>query len=626
MSSDSNIEHESLACGAKCFLPKPIRPTDIPQIYQVALTYKRNDKSILWTEHNYRDTDVSIPQQIQLHTEQANVLKTNNKRFSPISDSRPVNSSNGSYVSTDGSGENRKRKSNGGSGDDSRPLKKPKIKWTDCLHDLFLQAIRYIGLDKAVPKKILEYMNLPYLTRENIASHLQAHLRDPCYNNYASSSSSLYDTTINNRSFYSKPIQSYGQSRLLSNTAEPVRFNQMPYNYMNRSSTYEPRGIGSNLTIPTISNLSFPIQPSQNEGRRSLFEPTVMANKTVQTSQAMGFGQHGLSAINGNSFNNNMVSSYGRLTPTQPGMMSYENLTPSQPGVRSYVNSTFDQPGMNNHGSLTPDQQGMRSYRSLTSNQLGVNMNGSFSQTPNQPGMSSYGISTSNQPRMNNHGSLTLDQQVMSSNGSLTSNQLGMSSHGSLYPNQPGLNSYGSVTYNARVNIHESLTPNQPGPSNFSYGMQMFLNNENTTYKPQAHDNATTQPNLEIPTLENLSLCDELLCEISNFQIDHNKQQEEAVSTNKFELPANFETELNQFFSLEENGDGNFVNINQGRSDGETSNIVAAPETNYPVFNMNPNHEQEQGVPGFVDWSSLDPKDFANEYDFVDSLLTNDMN
>ncbi|KAL0672351.1 hypothetical protein Bca4012_000331 [Brassica carinata] len=572
MSSDSNIEHESLACGAKCFLPKPIRPTDIPQIYQVALTYKRNDKSILWTEPNYRDTDVSIPQQIQLLTEQANVLKTN-KRFSPITDSRPVNSSNGSYVSTDGSGENRKRKSNGGSDDDSRPLKKPKIKWTDGLHDLFLQAIRYIGLDKAVPKKILEYMNLPYLTRENIASHLQAHLRDPYYNNNAPSSS-LYDTTINNRSFYSKSGQGYGQSRLLSNTAEPVRFNQMPYNYMNRSSTYEPRGIRSNLTIPTKSNLSFPIQPSQNEGRRSLFEPTVMANKTVQTSQVMGFG-HGLSAINGTSFNNNMVSSYERLTPTQPGIMSYENLTPSQPGVRSYVNSTFDQPGMNNHGSLTPDQQGMRSYRSLTSNQLGVNINGSFSQTPNQPGMSSYGISTSNQQRMNNNGSLTADQHGMSSYGRLTSNQLGMSSRGSLYPNQPGLNSYGSVTYNASVNIHESLTPNQPGPSNFSYGMQMFLNNENTAYKPQAHDNATTQPNLEIPQLENLSLCDylnntdELFCNISNLQIDHNK----------------------------------------GRSDGETSNIVAAPETNYPVFNMNPNHEQEQGVPDFVDWSSLDPKE-----------------
>ncbi|KAJ0235284.1 putative two-component response regulator ARR21 [Hirschfeldia incana] len=671
MSSDSNKEHESLACGAMCFLSKPINPTDLPKIYQVALTCKRNDKSVLWTEHNHRDTDVIIPQQIQLLPEQANVMKSKTKRFSSRSGSRSVNSSGGSYVSTDGSGKNRKRKSNDGSSDDLRPLKKPKIKWTDCLHDLFLQAVRHIGLDKAVPKKILEFMNLQYLTRENIASHLQkyriflrkvaeqgfscsrmlpnrgidsiflhAHLRDLYNNNYTPSSWS--DTSINNRSFYSKPIQGYGQSRLLSNTAEPVRFNQMSYNLMNRSCTYEPRGIGPNLTLPTQRNLSLPIQPSPDEGRRSLFEPTVMANTTGQTSQVMGFGQHGMSAINGNSFNNNTMSSYGSLahqpgmssygsstshqphmsshgslTPTQPGMMRYGNLTPSQPGVSIYENSTSCQPGMNNHGSLIPNQLGVNNYGSLT---------------PNQPGTSSYGISTSNQQRMNNHGSLTPDQHGMSSYRSLTSNQLEMSSHGRLYPNQPGVNSYGSVTCSARVNNYESLTPNQPGPSNFSYGMQL-LNNENTTYKPQPHYDATTQPNLEIPQLENLSLCDylgntgELPCDISNFLNDHNKQQEEAAYTNKFELPANFETELNQIFSLEENGDGNLVNINQGHSDGETSNIVAAPETNSPILiNMNPNHEQEQDVADFVDWSSLDPKDFANEYDFIDSLLNSDMN
>lgn len=274
---------------------------------------------------------------------------------------------------------------------------------------------------------------------------LHAHLRDPYYNNYAPSSS-WYDTSINNRSFYSKPGQGYGQSRLLSNTAEPVRFNQMPYN---RSSTYELRGIGSNLTLLTRSNLSFPIQPSPNEGRRSLFEPTVMANKTGQTSQVMGFGQHGLSAINGNSFNNNMMSSYGSLTANQPGM-------------NSYGSSISNQPGMNSHGSSTPTQQGMMSYGSLT-------------------------------------------------------------------PSQPGLNSYGSVTHNARVNSYESLTPNQPGPSNFSYGMQLFLNNATTTYKPQPLTNAPTQSNLQIPQLENLDLydylgnTDELPSDISNFQFDHNK-------------------------------------------------------------------------------------------------------
>ncbi|XP_022141124.1 two-component response regulator ARR14-like [Momordica charantia] len=52
-------------------------------------------------------------------------------------------------------------------------IKKAKVIWTNSLHNRFLQAIRLIGLDKAVPKKILEFMNVPGLTRENVASHLQ---------------------------------------------------------------------------------------------------------------------------------------------------------------------------------------------------------------------------------------------------------------------------------------------------------------------------------------------------------------------------------------------------------------------------------------------------------------------
>ncbi|PQQ06822.1 two-component response regulator ARR1 [Prunus yedoensis var. nudiflora] len=51
--------------------------------------------------------------------------------------------------------------------------KKPKVVWTNSLHNQFLLAIRHIGLDKAVPKRILEFMNVPGLTRENVASHLQ---------------------------------------------------------------------------------------------------------------------------------------------------------------------------------------------------------------------------------------------------------------------------------------------------------------------------------------------------------------------------------------------------------------------------------------------------------------------
>ncbi|XP_010423240.1 PREDICTED: putative two-component response regulator ARR21 [Camelina sativa] len=491
VSADANKEQESLSCGAMGFLPKPIRATDLPKIYQLALTCKRNGKSTLGTEPNHKanDTGVSVPQQIKMLPEQANVLKTR-KKYSSKADSRSLNSRNGScLISTGGSRKNRKRKPNGGSEDGSQPSKKTKVKWTDGLNDLFLQAIRHIGLDKAVPKKILAFMNVSYLTRENVASHLQKYriflrkvadqglmsimsargidsmfrhtqIKEPYFNRYTPSTS-WYDTSLNNRSFYSKPGQGFGQSRLLSTTREPpVRFNQMPYNYMNRSSTYETHhvGSGSNLTLPIQSNLSLANQPSQNEEIRSFFEPPVMANKIGQTSQVQGFGQLGPSAIN--NFNNNMMSSFG------------------------------------------------------------------------------------------------------------------------------------------------SFTPNQPGLGHFSYGMQSFLTNENTAYNPEPHANATTQPNHELPQLEN-------------------------------ELPSFFSAELNQFLSLEDDEVCTFVNVNEGHYNGEIANTFAAPEMNHtfaapemnpPSFNTNPNQNQEQDAnPDIGDWSFLDPQDLVDD-DFMNSLFNNDMN
>lgn len=348
-------------------------------------------------------------------------------------------------------------------------------------------------------------------------------ITEPCYNNYTSSS--WYGTSLNNRSCYSEPGHGIGQSRLLSNTSDPVRFNQMPHNYMNRSSTYEPHRLGSNLNQPIESNLNY---SSQNEGRRSFLEPT--ANKTSQTSQVLGFEQNGLSAINGSGFNNNMLISCGSLAPNQPGTNSYKCSISTQQGILSaYGSSTSTQPGIRSHISLTPNQPGRSSYGSLTAAKPGMSSHESLS--PNQQGMSSYENLTLNQPEMNNRGSLPPDQPQMSSYGNLSSNQLGLSSHGILTPNQPGLKIYGTETHNAGLNNFGSLTTHQPGSSNFSYGLQSFVDNENIAYKPQPHprSNATAQPNIEIPQQENLSLYDEfgnineLLCDISNFQLDHNK-------------------------------------------------------------------------------------------------------
>ncbi|KAL5652288.1 hypothetical protein ACJX0J_037746, partial [Zea mays] len=51
--------------------------------------------------------------------------------------------------------------------------KKQRVQWCGELHQKFVQAVRQIGIDRAVPKKILEIMDVEGLTRENVASHLQ---------------------------------------------------------------------------------------------------------------------------------------------------------------------------------------------------------------------------------------------------------------------------------------------------------------------------------------------------------------------------------------------------------------------------------------------------------------------
>ncbi|KAJ8471680.1 hypothetical protein OPV22_026023 [Ensete ventricosum] len=57
--------------------------------------------------------------------------------------------------------------------DDLTTQKKPRVVWSIDLHRKFVAAVNQLGIDKAVPKRILELMNVERLTRENVASHLQ---------------------------------------------------------------------------------------------------------------------------------------------------------------------------------------------------------------------------------------------------------------------------------------------------------------------------------------------------------------------------------------------------------------------------------------------------------------------
>ncbi|XP_010489019.1 PREDICTED: transcription activator GLK1 [Camelina sativa] len=51
--------------------------------------------------------------------------------------------------------------------------RKMKVDWTPELHRRFVEAVEQLGVDKAVPSRILELMGVHCLTRHNVASHLQ---------------------------------------------------------------------------------------------------------------------------------------------------------------------------------------------------------------------------------------------------------------------------------------------------------------------------------------------------------------------------------------------------------------------------------------------------------------------
>ncbi|XP_004294654.1 PREDICTED: uncharacterized protein LOC101295024 isoform 3 [Fragaria vesca subsp. vesca] len=63
----------------------------------------------------------------------------------------------------------------GGGGDDpsGRAVKRPRLVWTPQLHKRFVDVVAHLGIKNAVPKTIMQLMNVEGLTRENVASHLQ---------------------------------------------------------------------------------------------------------------------------------------------------------------------------------------------------------------------------------------------------------------------------------------------------------------------------------------------------------------------------------------------------------------------------------------------------------------------
>ncbi|KAK4418701.1 Two-component response regulator ORR22 [Sesamum alatum] len=122
-----------------------------------------------------------------------------------------------------------------GSRDDPSVAKKPRVVWTIEMHQKFIEAIELLGHERAIPKKIVEVMGIPGLTRENVASHLQKY-RGSLKRTQQTPLSSLSDnTTLNGfKGLYNLPSPS--TSRLNSLRRNTTHLSQNSYTSIHKES------------------------------------------------------------------------------------------------------------------------------------------------------------------------------------------------------------------------------------------------------------------------------------------------------------------------------------------------------------------------------------------------------
>ncbi|KAL0889957.1 hypothetical protein Bca101_013940 [Brassica carinata] len=131
--------------GACDYLIKPIRPEDLRLIFKY-LVKKMEPRSVTVAEEA---------------EDKAAAEKSSSVGDSTI---RSPNRRKRNMLQTDEEDRDHNRDS---------ATKKRRVVWDDYLNGKFLEAVHFLGKNDAVPKKILERMNVSSLTRENVASHLQ---------------------------------------------------------------------------------------------------------------------------------------------------------------------------------------------------------------------------------------------------------------------------------------------------------------------------------------------------------------------------------------------------------------------------------------------------------------------
>ncbi|KAK1292986.1 Two-component response regulator ARR12 [Acorus calamus] len=147
--------------GACDYLLKPVRIEELKNIWQHVIRRKKPDSRCY--NNLGQDEETDRLQSGRCETTQDSVAAAVGDPKGRLNKKRKDQNEDESDDGEDDEHEN----------EDPGAQKKPRVVWSMDLHGKFVAAVHQLGIDKAVPKRILDIMNVEKLTRENVASHLQ---------------------------------------------------------------------------------------------------------------------------------------------------------------------------------------------------------------------------------------------------------------------------------------------------------------------------------------------------------------------------------------------------------------------------------------------------------------------
>ncbi|KAL6124618.1 hypothetical protein ACLB2K_077130 [Fragaria x ananassa] len=191
--------------------------------------------------------------------------------------------------------------------------KKAKLIWTQELQARFLESIHFIGLERAVPKTILEVMNVEGLTRENVASHLQKYrqfLRRVAAKISVSKSDIVNQSQISRSSIFGDSSASIFQQQPISGQNMFMNLNSSSLGYpLFQSNDHE----ASTTSMPPFRNTH-------------LYHPNSLSNfQMPQQAAFMGYPRSFQPADNYSSVNNNVESNWSSTNGLQTQTSSLTN-------------------------------------------------------------------------------------------------------------------------------------------------------------------------------------------------------------------------------------------------------------------------------------------------------------